>query len=112
MNSKKTESIFDFCIKEMFLRVGEKYPNKDLTEHTDWYMMRSWTIGEEEQFRRWMVSFLRKKNKWTIKRAEYEASFFIMNYGWTNRYPLFIKGNKTKSGRKNGKAKISTNNKV
>jgi len=31
------------CLKEMFKRVGETYPNKKLTDQKDWYMKRSWT---------------------------------------------------------------------
>ena len=82
--------VFDFCLKEMFLRVGEDYPNKELTNNKDWYNMRSWTIEEESKFRDWMVGYLRKKLRWTKKIAVKEVSFFLLQYGWTNKHALHM----------------------
>ena len=82
---------FEFCLKEMFLRVGEKYPNKDLTDKTDWYMLRSWTMEDEENFRQWMVSYLRNKLRLSKKRAEREAAYFDMNFSWTNKFQLYMR---------------------
>lgn len=85
------EDAFNFCFKEMFLRVGEKYPNKTLTNDPNWYMLRSWSIEEEEKFQKWMIWYLRKKLRITIKSAEKEASFFSLMYSWTNQFPLAMK---------------------
>ena len=81
----------NFCLKEMFLRVGETYPNEDLTNDPEWYILRSWTIEEENKFRKWMITYLRKKLRMSKKRAETETFWFLMMYGWTNKYTLNMK---------------------
>ena len=88
----KEKEAFDFCLKEMFLRVGEKYPNKELTDQQDWYKKRSWTEEDLEGFRKWMVAYLRKKMRWSKHQCETEASMFILQWSWTTFRPLAIKG--------------------
>jgi hypothetical protein len=46
----KYEVAVDMCLKEMFKRVGEKYPNKKLTDQKEWYTKRTWTEAEESSF--------------------------------------------------------------
>jgi len=65
------------CFKEMFLRVGEVYPNEELQKDDKWYMRKSWTLEEENSFRQWMVRFLRKGLSWSKKISEQETAFFI-----------------------------------
>ena len=91
VTANKYEQAFEFCLKEMFLRVGEKYPNKSLTSQPKWYTMRSWTIEEANEFRQWMVAYLRKKLRLNKKRAEAEIAYFLMQYGWTNQFKFHIK---------------------
>jgi len=91
MASPKVEEAFEFCMREMFLRVGEDYPNKDFTSKDDWYTMRSWTIEEEGSFKKWMVAYLRKKLRWTKNRSEKEVGWFMLQWAWTNCQPMEIK---------------------
>ena len=86
----RVEKAFEFCLKEMFLRVGEIYPNKDLTNDPDWYMLREWSEQEQDDFEKWMIIYLRKALKWTKKMAYKEASFFILMYGWKTDRSLNI----------------------
>jgi hypothetical protein len=88
----RTQEVFKFCMQEMFLRVGEKYPNEDLTSYPNWYTMRSWTINEEKEFRDGMILYLRKKLRWTKKVAEKEVSWFMLQWGWTTCQPLEMQG--------------------
>jgi alpha-amylase/alpha-mannosidase (GH57 family) len=80
---QKTEAIFNDCLVKMFKMVGEKYPNKELTDKENWYRLRKWTELEEKIFREWMIEYLRKKVRFTKKRAILEVAFFILEYGWT-----------------------------
>ena len=41
----------EICLKEMFRRVGKKYPDKKFTDQKDWYTKVTWTEEEEEDFR-------------------------------------------------------------
>jgi len=84
----KEEEALSFCMKEMFLRVGEKYPNNKLTDAPNWYMIRGWTQEEEAKFGKWMVAYLRKKMRWTKTKSVAVTNAFLFQYSWTNRIPL------------------------
>ena len=81
----KNEKITEQCLKEMFKRVGEKYPNKELTNKKDWYTLRSWTTKEEDSFKKWMKKKLKKS--WSYMGAtkiDREIGMFLLMWGWTN----------------------------
>jgi hypothetical protein len=80
---EKLEMVFEHCLEKMFKMVGEKYPNKELTDKDNWYRLRRWTELEEKIFKDWMVDYLRKKTRITKKKAMTETSFFLFNFGWT-----------------------------
>ena len=84
----KEEKVFEYCFKEMFRRVGEKYPNKELTDNNNWYELRSWTQKEEKSFYYWVVGYLRRELKWTKERSKNQASLFCLQYAWTNKQKL------------------------
>ena len=50
----KWEKLCTRCFKELFRRVGEKFPNNELTKDPEWYMRRSWTEEEQEDFKKWI----------------------------------------------------------
>lgn len=53
--AKAYEQTVDECLKEMFKRVGETYPNKKLTSQEKWYTKRTWTEKEEEDLKMWRI---------------------------------------------------------
>ena len=72
------------CLKEMFKRVGEEYPN-ELTNQEDWYMKRSWTIEEQNDFKDWMIKHLKKRHpSWNKRTIDMEVGTFILQWAWTN----------------------------
>jgi hypothetical protein len=78
-----TDKACEICLKEMFKRVGEKYPNKKLTDQKEWYTKRTWTEAEESSFRKWMEKYLSKNFKyWTKKRLDLEIAMFLLMWGW------------------------------
>jgi len=87
MHGDKYAKVFDMCIKEMFLRVGEKTSPEEFAKQDEWYKKHCWTQEEENSFRQWMLALLRKKLRMNKKRAETEVAMFILNYGWTNKLP-------------------------
>lgn len=87
-------------MKQLFLEVGEKYPNLELTGQPDWFRKRYWTKEQEEKFRIWMIAYLRIKGKYSKKDAESTTGMFLLNYGWTNHVP-FIMLASNKKGDKN-----------
>ena len=70
------------CLKEMFKRVGEKYPNKKLTDQRDWYMKRCWTEKEEADFEKWMRAYLKKTCRWSTRMINKEVGMFMLMWGW------------------------------
>lgn len=78
----KTEQALQDCIKEMFRRVGMRYPNKKFTSQDRWYMQIAWTHKQEQDFKDWMIKYLRKKLKYNIKTAIKEVGYFFLMYGW------------------------------
>jgi len=91
----KIEEAMDICLKEMFNRVGETYPNDELVNEHNWYMLRSWTELEQKAFENWMISYLRKSLRWTKKQSVKEVGFFLLQYGWTTKQQLSIATIKT-----------------
>ena len=81
----KNEETCEECLKEMFSRVGEKYPNEELTSQDDWFYQHTWTVEEEDDFKDWMSKFLKKRHKyWSKRTIELEVCMFLLNWGWKN----------------------------
>jgi len=79
----KNDKIIDECLKEMFRRVGEKYPNKELTDKKEWYLLRSWTQKEEDSYRKWLKKKLKKAIPYlTEKKLDYEVAMFLLMWSW------------------------------
>ena len=76
------DRVVEDCLKEMFKRVGEKYPNKKLTDQKDWYTKRTWTDKEEKDFSKWMKGYLKKKLKWSSRLIDNEVGMFLLMWGW------------------------------
>lgn len=81
----KYASACEECLKEMFRRVGEEYPNEKLTSQAEWYNLRMWTEKEYMDFRGWLVAFLRKRFKWAEKKCNWEAGLFLLDWGWKTK---------------------------
>jgi thymidine kinase len=83
----KYNTATDKCLKEMFKRVGEKYPNHELTKDEGWFTKRTWSIKEQDTFIVWMSKFLKKQFGWNAKKIENEVGMFVLYYGWKTNDP-------------------------
>lgn len=80
-DSEKTAEI---CLREMFNRVGEKYPNEELTNQDAWWRKHTWTIEEENDFKDWMIKFVKKRHpRWTKQTIHMEVGMFLLSWGWS-----------------------------
>lgn len=89
MSQEKANKLFDECITEMFRRVGLKYSPSYCRKH-EWWRKRGWSSDEEKDFLSWMTKRFRKAR---VIRPDYEASMFLLHYGWitkmkTCKYPV------------------------
>ena len=76
------EKTTEDCLKEMFSRVGEAYPNPELTKHDDWFQKRTWTEDEKNDFRDWMKKLLKKRYHFSEKKLDWEIGLFLLDWGW------------------------------
>ena len=77
------EDTTEMCLKEMFKRVGESYPNKELTDQPNWWTKRTWTEKEEDDFRVWMGKLLKKRHGWKKVMIDREIAMFLLLWGWS-----------------------------
>ena len=82
----KDERFVAKCFKEMFKRVGEKFPNEKLTKNDEWYTLRTWMEKEQDSFKKWLVKEFKKDYPYLRRRAELEAGMFILMYGWKTEW--------------------------
>ena len=73
-------------LKELCNRVGEDSETFDFKQD-EWYLTKTWTEEEQEDFRVWLGKFLEDKRYCKGKyrgqnHGYYEAGKLIMNYGW------------------------------
>ena len=79
------EDTTEDCLKEMFRRVGAKYPWPGLTRYREWYNRRTWTEQEQDDFRTWMKKLIMKRHKISTKKADYETGMFLLMWGWRTK---------------------------
>ena len=60
---------------------------EDVKDNPQWYMEYTTTPEKEELFREHIIKRSREVLKITKKRAEQEASWFILQWGLTTKYP-------------------------
>ncbi|HRR48717.1 MAG TPA: hypothetical protein P5293_01995 [Bacteroidales bacterium] len=70
----------DEIMAKMFEMAGATY-DPSIVKKNRWYLKYRWTKAQEESFKKWLVSYL-KKNKFCLntKIAEKQADYFIL---WT-----------------------------
>jgi len=82
MNYKK---LTDKFIVEMFRRVGMNMTIEEILRYSRdnerWYMTKSWTEKEQDDFRKWMIEHMPKG----MIGKEQEAGMFLLMWGWTTK---------------------------
>jgi len=77
----KEEKFLNAALTEMFRLVGRKYSPK-ATSKPDWYCQSTWTSQEQNEFAKWLAELIRRELRRRAYRADREAAWFVMNYGW------------------------------
>lgn len=72
------------CLKEMFNRVGVEY-SIDYCSKKGWCEKNTWTIDQEECFRKWLTDFIKKKTNYTKEYCREQASWFLLHNGWKTK---------------------------
>jgi len=77
----KQEKFLDEALRQMFATVGRSY-SPEATSKPNWYLNSTWTQDQENSFRDWLTRELMKKFHTRKKRAQFQASMFLLYYGW------------------------------
>lgn len=80
-NSSRERLFFSVAMAEMFRAVGRRYTPK-ATSEAGWYKQNSWTIEEEDAFKRWFARRAARELRLSRRLAEKAAACWVLNYGW------------------------------
>lgn len=83
MPSKNSiQRIISSALDRMFTIVGFDGFDPEFAKRDNWYLQRSWTEEQENEFKAWLINECRTKLRMRKKAAEFEASVFILSWGW------------------------------
>jgi hypothetical protein len=81
MRKKEMRDALIEYIAEMHKFINVPY-DEDACKKEDWFMRHTWTSEEEDKFKEWLITEIRKDFEFSKKISENEANFFLLNYGW------------------------------
>ena len=72
----------DEILKKMCSYVNADFDSIDF-KRTGWYLEHIWTAEQQEDFREWLIEYMKKhKRKLKIYKPVKAANWFILAYGW------------------------------
>lgn len=76
-----TEKDFEHLINKMFEIAGHSVSYSDVLGKDQWFL--NWTMSESQydEWKKYVIEYLRKTLKFPKRLAEREAMWFCMNYG-------------------------------
>ena len=76
------EEILATIIDKMFKIAGHDVTYNDIKDRKDnWYQQWTMTVEQNEEWKEWIVAFLRIENKWPKYRATTTANWVSLQYG-------------------------------
>ena len=76
------EEILAAIINKMFEISGHNVTFNDIKDRKDnWFQQWTMTVEQNEEWKRWVVDFLRKERRWPKYRAIKEADWLSLMYG-------------------------------
>ena len=82
MTDKKRLEIVTTVINKMFEIAGHAVTYDDIVNRKDaWYSEWTMTKEQNDEWRKWGVSYFRKKARWPKHMAEREMAMFDLMYG-------------------------------
>ena len=77
------EKTVEDCLREMFKRVGMKYPDLEFTKNDGWYKQKSWTVKDRSDFESWMRKLYKGRYRGIGKRElDNTVAMFLLMWGW------------------------------
>lgn len=82
MKKLNTEQFLEKAMNKMFQFVGFKEWDKKFTEQNDWYLQKTWTSDQSNDFKKWFINEIKKDLKIKKDQAEKEWQWFNLMWGW------------------------------
>ena len=79
---KNIGKFLEKALDKMFQAVGEKEWDREFTKQEDWYLKKTWTLEQREEFKNWFLEQIKKDLKVDKVSAEKEWAWFDMMWGW------------------------------
>lgn len=76
-----TEEEFRHLINKQFEIAGIDKTFEDVQKEEYWFDKYTITPKQAEEYKKYVLNFVRKKLKWTKKPAERAVAWFILQYG-------------------------------
>jgi hypothetical protein len=80
--SNKYDKFVTKALDKMFTYVGFEGLDKEFTKQEDWYMQKTWTQEQSDDFKQWFITEAKKDLKFNRTMAEKEYSWFDLMWGW------------------------------
>jgi hypothetical protein len=52
------------------------------SQKREWHYESTWTSQQQAKFSKWLTKLIRRKLKYGASKADMEAGWFILNFGW------------------------------
>ena len=83
MNNKlTTQEFLDKAFDKLFQAVGFESWDKEFTKRDDWYMQKTWTADQSNEYKKWFLTEIKKDLKLKKTQAEKEWLWFNLKWGW------------------------------
>ena len=77
-----TQDFLDKAFNKLFQAVGFESWDKEFSKREDWYMQKTWTTDQSEDYKKWFLTEIKKDLKLKKDRAEKEWQWFNLMWGW------------------------------
>jgi len=77
-----TQDFLDKAFNKLFQSVGFESWDKEFSKREDWYMQKTWTTDQSEDYKKWFLTEIKKDLKLKKDRAEKEWQWFNLMWGW------------------------------
>lgn len=78
---KLTQNNLDEIMSKLFVIVGDVY-TREITNTNGWYLKNTWSEEKQEEFKKYLIEYVRNNCKASKKEAIKFSDYFILNFGW------------------------------
>ena len=80
-----TDKMTTAVLRKMHETIGVKFGGvKKSCNSPNWFLKRTWTKSQADEFEVWLTKYLQKELKYSAKFADITSKMFILCYGWKN----------------------------